>query len=119
MTSNTTPDRLEKASVHDAQDSLLPLMLGVGQGTVVRLNAIEDAQGRAARKGASLTLDYDFVKRGKATRYQVRKTLHRLVVSVLVKSIVEQTDSTHWKKRRDRDQRWLNKHVIFHPRPSA
>lgn len=103
----------------EGKENGIPLVIGLGQGTVIRLSDIGDPDGRAARRGADLCLNYQFLERGRATRFQIKKRLQRVVVALLVKSILKEHPQSKWRRQIARHQRWMDQHLDFDPTLAA
>lgn len=89
----------------------LGLAVDVGQGTIIRLTDIQEPSGQAARRGGNLSIEYQFIERGRATRFQIRKRLQRLIVALLTRVIMKTSKETKWKRKFDRDQRWMDQNL--------
>ena len=115
----SVPPQPENGDSPADKEGGIPLVIGLGQGTVIRLSDIDDPDGQAARRGADLSLHYQFLERGRATRLQIKKRLRRVVVALLVKSIPKDHPQAKWRREIARHQRWMDQHLDFHPTLAA
>lgn len=99
------------------EDLRIPPVIGLGQGTVVRLLDSDGPGEGKPRRGVNLSLNYEFVERGQASQFQIKKRLRRLVVTMLVRTIAKDHPTSRWKREDQRNQRWIGRHLDFHPYP--
>ena len=85
--------------------------LDLGLGTHVRVKEIRPAEN-AAGGGCLIPLDYEFLVRGKLSRYQVNKRLSRFMVGLL-RQAAYQGEGVTVKQRSAciRDRAWINRNI--------
>lgn len=117
---NPSPKKNPEENAGTGDKEALNLIVGVGHGTVIRINGVDDPLSLAASKGADLTVDFDFIQRGRASRYQIIKKLRRMVEAVLVLTFLKEEgmSGARWESRAIRDRRWMDKHLTFPTQPA-
>jgi hypothetical protein len=84
----------------------------LGRGTHVRIKRIGDVVDQPRGDGR-MSVDFDFVSRGRQSRLAVRRFLQRLVISSLVCKIAEcdTAVATKWVRRAARERVWLKRNL--------
>lgn len=97
------------------------LLLNLAFGTTVRIGEIRDPDSSKA----DFAVDFNYVTRGRLSRYQVRKAVKRFMVGALRRSLNRLeaeygrrvSDASHRKEIRF--HKWSLRHVALAPNPVA
>jgi hypothetical protein len=87
--------------------------LGLGRGTRVRLHQVGDLPAQ----GSEVKVEFDFIKRGRASNRRIKQSLRRFLDCALVISIAPHHDNkedpraNYWRRRQSREMNWLRKNM--------